>query len=113
MKKTIAALAICAMTVPAIATADALSDARDANICDVTRAEYLEDGRLKVWCVPGSVNPAYAGAVGGGAAAGGALVGGTLSAGAVAGIAAAVIVVAVAASEDDTSTTTTTSASDS
>lgn len=107
MKKMIVALAACAMTLPAMVSADALSDARDANICDVTRAEYLEDGRLKVWCVPGTVNPAYAGAVQGGATGG--LTGGTLSPTAAAGIAAGVLIIALAASDDETTTTTTTS----
>ena len=106
MKKMIVALAACAMTLPAMVSADALSDARAASICDVTRAEYLEDGKLKVWCVPGTVNPAYAGAVQGGAAGG--LTGGTLSPTAAAGIAAGVLIIALAASDDDTTTTTTT-----
>lgn len=95
------------MTIPAMVSADALSDARAANICDVTRAEYLEDGRLKVWCTPGTVNPAYAGAVQGGATGGG-LVGGTLGAGAAAGIIAGVVIIAAVASDDETTTTTTT-----
>lgn len=112
MKKMIAALAACAMAVPAIVSAGAMEDAVAANICDVTAAEYLADGRLKVTCRPGTVNPAYAGAVTGTAGAGGTgLVGGTLSAGAAAGIAAGVIIIAVAASEDDTTTTTTTTGS--
>lgn len=109
MKKTITALAALAVMTPAVVSAAAIDDARDANICDVTRAEYLEDGRLKVWCVPGTVNPAYAGAVGGGAAAaGGALVGGTISAGAAAGILAGVVIVAAVAGDDSSTTTTTT-----
>lgn len=108
MKKTITALAALAVMTPAVVSAAAIDDARDANICDVTRAEYLEDGRLKVWCVPGTVNPAYAGAVGGGAAAGGALVGGTISAGAAAGILAGVVIIAAVAGDDSSTATTTT-----
>ncbi|MCE8519015.1 hypothetical protein KBY31_20035 [Ruegeria pomeroyi] len=108
MKKTITALAALAVMTPAVVSAAAIDDARDANICDVTRAEYLEDGRLKVWCVPGTVNPAYAGAVGGGAAAAGGLVGGTISAGAAAGILAGIVVVAAIAGDDSSTTTTTT-----
>lgn len=108
MKKTITALAALAVMTPAVVSAAAIDDARDANICDVTRAEYLEDGRLKVWCVPGTVNPAYAGAVGGGAAAGGALVGGTISAGAAAGILAGVVIIAAVAGDDSSTSTTTT-----
>lgn len=110
MKKMIAALAACAMAVPAIVSAGAMEDAVAANICDVTAAEYLADGRLKVTCRPGTVNPAYAGAVTG-TAGGTGLVGGTLSAGAAAGIAAGVIIIAIAASDDDTTTTTTTTGS--
>lgn len=108
MKKTITALAALAVMTPAVVSAAAIDDARDANICDVTRAEYLEDGRLKVWCVPGTVNPAYAGAVGGGAAATGGLVGGTISAGAAAGILAGVVIIAAIAGDDSSTTTTTT-----
>ncbi|MCE8556965.1 hypothetical protein KBY29_21870 [Ruegeria pomeroyi] len=108
MKKTITALAALAVMTPAVVSAAAIDDARDANICDVTRAEYLEDGRLKVWCVPGTVNPAYAGAVGGGAAATGGLVGGTISAGAAAGILAGIVVVAAVAGDDSSTSTTTT-----
>ncbi|MCE8510022.1 hypothetical protein KBY28_16340 [Ruegeria pomeroyi] len=108
MKKTITALAALAVMTPAVVSAAAIDDARDANICDVTRAEYLEDGRLKVWCVPGTVNPAYAGAVGGGAAATGGLVGGTISAGAAAGILAGVVIIAAVAGDDSSTTTTTT-----
>lgn len=108
MKKTITALAALAVMTPAVVSAAAIDDARDANICDVTRAEYLEDGRLKVWCVPGTVNPAYAGAVGGGATAGGALVGGTISAGAAAGILAGVVIIAAVAGDDSSTSTTTT-----
>ncbi|MCE8540090.1 hypothetical protein KBY27_21720 [Ruegeria pomeroyi] len=107
MKKTITALAALAVMTPAVVSAAAIDDARDANICDVTRAEYLEDGRLKVWCVPGTVNPAYAGAVSGGTAAGG-LVGGTISAGAAAGILAGVVIIAAVAGDDSSTTTTTT-----
>lgn len=109
MKKTITALAALAVMTPAVVSAAAIDDARDANICDVTRAEYLEDGRLKVWCVPGTVNPAYAGAVSGGAAATGGLVGGTISAGAAAGILAGVVIIAAIAGDDSSTTTTTTS----
>lgn len=105
MKKVIAALATCAMAIPAIASADALDDARAANICDVTAAEYLDDGRLKVTCVPGTVNPAYANAIAQPTAG---LSGGTLSNGAIAGIAAGVIIIAIAAGDDDDASTTTT-----
>ncbi|MBO9453559.1 hypothetical protein J7426_25090 [Tropicibacter sp. R16_0] len=108
MKKFIAALATCAMSIPAIASATALDDAREANICDVTAAEYLADGRLKVVCVPGTVNPAYAGAVQTPAALSGV---GSLSPTAVAAVAGAVILIAIVANDDDTTTTTTTAPS--
>ncbi|GAB5439647.1 hypothetical protein [Falsiruegeria mediterranea] len=107
MKKFIAALATCAMSIPAIASATALDDAREANICDVTAAEYLADGRLKVVCVPGTVNPAYAGAVQTPAAFGA----GSLSPTAIAAVAGAVILIAIVANDDDTTTTTTTAPS--
>lgn len=108
MKKVIAALAASAMMVPAIAGATALEDAREANICDVTAAEYLEDGRLKVVCVPGTVNPAYAGAVVPAGAVPGVLAGTGLTAGAGAGVLATVIVIGVLAGGDDGAGTTTT-----
>jgi len=113
MKKMITAFAVSAVLMPAVASAQsALEDAREANICDVTAAEYLADGRLKVVCVPGTVNPAYAGAVAAPAAAGAGLVGGTISAGAAAGILAGVVIIgAIAGDDDDTTTTTTTTTS--
>ncbi|MFC3612571.1 hypothetical protein ACFORG_02260 [Lutimaribacter marinistellae] len=104
MKKVIAAIATCAAFVPAVSYAAAIDDARERNICDVTDAEYLEDGRLKVVCVPGTVNPAYAGNV-----ATPAVLGGTgLNQAAVAG-AVAVVFLAIALGDDDSTTTTTTS----
>lgn len=105
MKKMIAALATCAMTLPAMVSAGAMEDAVAANICDVTAAEYLADGRLKVTCRPGTVNPAYASAVAQPTAG---LTGGALTPGAAAGILAGVIIIALAAGDDDTTTTTTT-----
>ncbi|UWQ93506.1 hypothetical protein K3727_21630 (plasmid) [Rhodobacteraceae bacterium M382] len=106
MKKVIAALATAAMVMPVIASADALSDARDANICDVTAAEYLADGRLKVTCRAGTVNPAYANAVAQPLTGG--VTGGTLSGTAIGGIAAGALLLAIVIGDDDETTTTTT-----
>lgn len=103
MKKMIIALAASAMTIPAIASAGAIEDARAANICDVTDAEYLEDGRLKVVCVPGTVTAAYAGSVATPTALGGA----GLSTSAIAAVAGVALLVAVVANNDDSTTTTT------
>ncbi len=104
MKKVIAALATCAALVPAVSYAQAIEEARERNICDVRDAEYLEDGRLRVVCVPGTVNPAYAGNI-----ATPAVLGGTgLNQGAIAGAAAAVVLLAVALGDDDDAATTTT-----
>ena len=63
MKKVIgAALAACMLAAP-VAAQDALEAARALNVCDVAGAEFLADGRLKVNCRQGTVNPQYASGV--------------------------------------------------
>lgn len=105
MKKMFAAAAAGLFALAGTASADALQDAREANICDVTAAEYLADGRLKVVCVPGTVNPAYAGQVAQ------PVLGGTqLNPGAAAAIGGLALVL-ILSGDDDSSTTTTTTTS--
>ncbi len=95
MKKSIAILAAGVMSLSTAAFAqDAMSLAMQGNYCngfDPTRAEFLEDGRLKVWCPAGSLS----GNLGGG-----------LSPEAWAGLAAAGVVLVVAAGDDDSVSST-------
>lgn len=103
MKKVIgAALTACVLAVPAFAQ-DALEAARAANVCDATAAEFLADGRLKVTCRPGTVNPAYSGQV-----AQPAVLAGT-GLGTAGAVAAGVIVLALLVGDDDDESSTTTS----
>lgn len=104
MKKMFAAAAISLTALSGTAFAqDALAAARAAGVCDVTGAEYLADGRLKITCRPGSVTEAAGGAVAEPVLAGTALGGGGAAA-----IAGLVLIVALAGGDDGSSTTTTT-----
>lgn len=121
MKKMIAVLAAATMTTLTAAPVfaqDALADAERRQVCgpehDPIRAEYLENGSLRVICPFGSgaatgAGAGAAGAAGAGAAgAQGALLAGGLSAGAAAGVFTVLVVTVAVGGDGETSTTTTT-----
>lgn len=107
MKKMIAVLAASTMTLASTAFAlTAMEDAIQRKICLVppVSAEYQADGRLRVVCPAGQVNPAYAGSV----VQAGVLAGTGLGAGAAGALAAGAALLLVVAGDNGTGTTTTT-----